>query len=206
MPDRRPISPGTPPSIGHATSIGPDQLAEIVRQFGGVLGTTAPGAPKAAGPILKTLGKSVTDLLGSIFTAPKGSSLPQRMRFVNWDAKGKLMNFRADAPKGTPAYRERIDATLDDVDRMLRDGALGLQPRPEPAAAADLLTQSPALSAVPKPIRRAISLADQMEGAKADPRNPTIGTPRENKTPMRAALDTMPKRQPLNKLKPKSKP
>src|SRR3990167_1900932 len=72
-----------------------------------------------AGPVIKTLGKTVKETLGSIFTTPKGSGLPARLRFVNYNTRDKLMHLRAE-----DATRERLDIPLNQFERMMTDGAI----------------------------------------------------------------------------------
>lgn len=149
MPQRAEYDPS---GFAHAESIGP---ADLFTQFfgdgsglGGVVGGLKAGN-EFAGPVIKTLGKTVKEALGSIFTTPKGSGLPQRLRFVNYNTRDKLMHLRAE-----DATRERLDIPLNQFERMLTEGAIGLQPRPEPQAAGTALIQDQLktlLGQTPKP-------------------------------------------------------
>ena len=78
------------------------------------------------GPTIKILGKTVKDALGTIFTAPAESGLPRRLRFVNYNTRDKLLHLRSD-----DAARTRLDIPLGQLEQMLEQGAIGVQPRPQ---------------------------------------------------------------------------
>lgn len=90
------------------------------------------------GPTIKVLGKTIKDALGTIFTAPAESGLPRRLRFVNYNTRDKLLHLRSD-----DAARTRLDIPLGQLEQMLEQGAIGVQPRPEPLTAVPLKTLSP---------------------------------------------------------------
>lgn len=98
------------------------------------------------GPTIKVLGKSVKDALGTIFTTPAESALPRRLRFVNYNTRDKLVHLRSD-----DAIRTRLDVPLGQLEQMLEQGAIGIQPRPEPARAMKtLLGEQPLKTVTPR--------------------------------------------------------
>lgn len=68
-----------------ATTIGPDREAEAL--------STAAAAPLTHGDMplspdmLRSLGKPLSELLGTLFKTPTKSGLPAKLRLTNWDAK-----------------------------------------------------------------------------------------------------------------------
>lgn len=125
MPDRRSLSIGTATSIGpdpkgrHA-GIGPDPSRDInavMDKYGGLLGG---GIAEEGGPMVKSLGKYLAELLGlEVGATSAGSGLPKRMRLTNATREGE-MEFHAASRKGG----ERFNATPNQLDTLVDQGAL----------------------------------------------------------------------------------
>lgn len=141
MPDRRPLqSPGTAERriplnqrpLGHDLSIGPDpsrDINQVMDKYGGLLGG---GIAEEGGPMVKSLGKYLAELLGLEVGATKaGSGLPQRMRLTNATREGE-MEFHAASSKAG----ERFRATPRQFDTLVDQGALDIHQPPEKDVAA----------------------------------------------------------------------
>lgn len=120
------------------------------------------------GPMLKSLGKPLSDLLDLILTTKWRGGLPQKLRFTNV-GRGEKMQFRD--PELTSS--EPFTMVPAEADTLLDAGVLDVE--------------QPPASAV-KHMRRL--LRTEFDAAVGDPRNPTMGVPRERKSPMRRTLDT----------------
>ena len=127
MPKKAPVDVS---AFAKATGIGPDESAEFFRQFGGLVGGGLKVDSAFTGPVVKILGKTVKDALGTIFKTPAGSGLPKRLRFVNYNTRNRTVHLRADDDT-----RKRLDISLGQLERMLEEGAIGVDPRPPPLAA-----------------------------------------------------------------------
>lgn len=133
MPDRRPLS------IGRATSIGPDPkgihsgigpdpgIDAVMEKYGGLMGG---GIAEEGGPIIRSLGKYLSELLGLEVGATKaGSGLPKRMRLTNFDSREGNLDFHAASRKGG----ERFQATPSQLDTLVGQGALDVVQPPKRA-------------------------------------------------------------------------
>lgn len=113
-------------------------MMDTASQFGGAMGTMAPGAIPGS-PILRSLGKSIDELLDAIFTTGGKGGLPRRLRFSNWNADKGELNFHPT--KGTDvAHPETSTATYQStpaqLDELLRTGLMDLEQPAEKAVAA----------------------------------------------------------------------
>jgi hypothetical protein len=137
-----------------------------------------PGVVWAGGgegePMLKSIGKKLSELLDTVFTpTERGTGLPQKLRFTNWDARKGNMQFH-----GGTAAAPQFEATPGQVDKLISGGALDVAQPPQ--GAVDKLQRI---------------LTEQMEAHATDLRNPTQSSAvAETKTPMRRTLDTFPKK------------
>lgn len=137
-----------------------------------------PGVVWAGGgegePMLKSIGKKLSELLDTVFTpTERGTGLPQKLRFTNWDARKGNMQFH-----GATGAAPQFEATPGQVDKLISGGALDVAQPPQ--GAVDRLQKI---------------LSEQMEAHATDLRNPTRSTAvAESKTPMRRTLDTFPKK------------
>lgn len=124
-------------------------------------------------PMLKSIGKKLSELLDTVFTpTERGTGLPQKLRFTNWDARKGNMQFH-----GATGSAPQFEAAPGEVDRLISGGALDVAQPPQ--GAVDKLQKL---------------LAGELDTHATDPRNPTIGVPKETKTPMRRTIDEFPKK------------
>lgn len=92
-------------------------------------GTAVWSGGKPGAPLLKSLGKELSELLDAVFKPKAGSGLPQRLRFTNVSREGQ-MQFHAPNDAIGPA---RFEASPSEVDKLINGGALDLE---QPPAAA----------------------------------------------------------------------
>lgn len=99
-------------------------------QYGGLLGG---GIAEEGGPMVRSLGKYLAELLGlEVGATSAGSGLPKRMRLTNATREGE-MEFHAASRKGG----ERFNATPKQFDTLVDQGALDVtQPPAKDVAAA----------------------------------------------------------------------
>ena len=124
------------------------------------------------GPFLKSLGKPVADLLDLILTTKGGRGLPPKLRLTNIGRSGDLQFHN---PRTSGVGPAGFEASPSQVDTLIGSGALDIE--------------QPAQRGVDSIRKR---LAQEFDAHVSDPRNPTMGLPRENKTPMRRTLDELP--------------
>lgn len=86
---------------------------------------------QAVEPELKSIGKKVSDLLGSVFTTKEGSGLPPKMTLSNWDARAGNLQFHGG---NTP-----FEATPQMLDQLISSGQVNLE---QPAATTTTAVQS----------------------------------------------------------------
>lgn len=125
MPDRRPLP------IGRATSIGPDPngIDAVMEKYGGLMGG---GIAEEGGPIVRSLGKYLAELLGiEMGATTAGSGLPKRMRMTGFDAREGNIDFHAASRKGG----ERFAATPEQLDTLVGQGAVDVAQPPKKAVA-----------------------------------------------------------------------
>lgn len=132
--------------MAHASSIGPDPTAigPMMEKYGGLMAPAA-GILENEGvqgaPVLRSIGKRIDELLDAVFTTPKGSGLPKRLKLTGWDARTNQIEFHA--PAG-----ERFQASPQQLDKLIGSGSIDLE---QPAAGAVSSIQSRLSKALPKP-------------------------------------------------------
>lgn len=108
-------------------------VAELLDQISLNPQSTAVWSGGGAGePMLKSLGKTLGELMDAIFTPKAGAKLPQRMRFTGVSREGNMQFHGPNDPIG-PA---RFEASPGDVDKLINGGALDLEQPPARATAA----------------------------------------------------------------------
>lgn len=129
--------------------------------------------PPDFGPYLKSITKPISELLDTIFTpTAKGTGLPSRLRFTNWDARKGVMQLHSADAAGKP-----FEVSPTDLDRLINAGHIDIeQPTGDPQ------------------LQQKLKQLLEFDAHTSDPRNPTLGLPRNNPpTAMRKTLDRMPK-------------
>lgn len=173
MPQKRNFLPDV---LAKAEGIGPIPQAESDRLAIGDGTSLIGGAidPGDIGPILRSLGKPVADLLDLILTTKGKGGLPPKLRLTNVGRNGDLQFHDPRAASTGPAG---FEASAGQVDTLIGAGKLDVE--------------QPAQRGVDSIRKR---LAQEFDAHVGDPRNPTMGTPKENKSPMRRHLDELPDR------------
>jgi hypothetical protein len=123
----------------------PNSIDNVMKKYGGVMMPAAgilEGEGIQGSPIIKSLGKRLDELLDAVFTTPKGSGLPSRLKLTNWDARTGNIDFHAFGKSA-----ERFQATPQQLDTLLQRGGMDLE---QPATKAVGTIQKKLQSALPK--------------------------------------------------------
>ena len=83
---------------------------------------------KATEPMLQSIGKPISELLGLILKpTQKGSGIPQRLRLTNWNADKGTISFHGASRAG------QYEATPQQIDELINGGVLDLEQAPQRA-------------------------------------------------------------------------
>ncbi len=123
----------------------PPWLKDVLNTIGtSPVGTELPlggmtSAASAAEPELASIGKRISDLLGTVFRTEKPTGgTPQRLRLTNWDARSGNIELHPVvgtdvAAPGTSTAGYHI--TPADLDALINKGKMSISQPPEPAVA-----------------------------------------------------------------------
>lgn len=141
-----PIAPNPLPSFTQGL---PDWLQQVLQQVSVNPMMTAVPAAGVGEPMVKALGKPVSELLGSVFSPGETKTgVPQRLQ---------LTGFKGGRPGVEPTVGlhsgnldgQPFEATLDQLSQLLDGGALNLQQPPQGAVAKIQRTLSQLLGPAP---------------------------------------------------------
>lgn len=104
----------------HATGEYDPRRPGVLEGLVGAAGTLKPVTE--AEPVLHSIGKSISDLLGAVFKpTSKGTGLPARLSLENWNARTGNVILR-----GARAAGEKFEATPAQLDELISSGELTL--------------------------------------------------------------------------------
>lgn len=141
-----PVAPNPLPSFEHGL---PSWLQTILQQVGVNPVATAVPAAGVGEPMIKALGKPVSELLGTLFSPGEtGTGVPQRLRLSGYtpgrEGVEPSVGLHSVNSDGAP-----FEATIDQLSQLLDGGALNVTQPPQGAVSAIQARLAKLLGAAP---------------------------------------------------------